>query len=142
MPRSPTPNSFLSGVIMPRTMFLSISSTSTTRPSTHIGSDSSRGGRAGRRAGAGGGQAVVVAVVVVAVGTASLLGARMLALMVQPSLALSAPTRGEDGIDVRQRGDRDRRGRADGAAPRHRRARSGAGGHRGGQRAAGRLRAP
>ena len=80
--------------------------------------------------------------VVVAVGTASLMGARMLALMVQPSLALSAPTRGEDGIDVRQRGDRDRRGGEDGAAQRHRRARSGAGGHRGGQRAAQRLRAP
>jgi hypothetical protein len=37
MPKSPTPNWSLSGSIMPRTMFLSTSSTSTTSPSTHIG---------------------------------------------------------------------------------------------------------
>ena len=42
MPRSPTPNSSFSGVMMPRTMFLSISSTRMTRPSTHIGSVKSR----------------------------------------------------------------------------------------------------
>ena len=42
MPRSPTPKSSLSGVIMPRTMFLSISSMRSTRPSTHIGSVKSR----------------------------------------------------------------------------------------------------
>ena len=42
MPKSPTPNSSLSGVIMPRTMFLSISSMRSTRPSTHIGSVNSR----------------------------------------------------------------------------------------------------
>jgi hypothetical protein len=37
MPKSPTPNSSLSGSIRPRTMFLSISSTRTTSPSTHMG---------------------------------------------------------------------------------------------------------
>ena len=45
IPRSPTPNSSFSGVISPRTMFLSISSTRITRPSTHIGSFSSRWNR-------------------------------------------------------------------------------------------------
>ena len=38
MPRSPTPKLSLSGVIRPRTMFLSVSSTRITRPRTHIGS--------------------------------------------------------------------------------------------------------
>src|ERR687897_1308747 len=74
MPRSPTPNSSLSGVIMPRTMFLSISSTNRTRPSTHMGSDNRCGRRPRRRSG----------IVVVAVVPTSVMGGRMFALIVQP----------------------------------------------------------
>ena len=51
MPRSPTPNSSLIGVIMPRTMLLSTSSMNTTRPSTHMGSANTAGSRTRRRHG-------------------------------------------------------------------------------------------
>src|SRR5581483_10503604 len=47
MAKSPTWNCFSSGVIMPRTMYWSIWSTSSTKPSAHMGQAETRGGEIG-----------------------------------------------------------------------------------------------